>query len=144
MPPPSLYKQEPAHRWHPNRTRLCMGKWDVNTDAPAFGKQTHPQIPAVCFQYTLIRAGASEWSVTQIGYLARLTPLVGVSGCDSFAIDPTPLELGGIQEGHQSDSKTSDTRCHVNLPIPRRARNTLFQWMCAPLGKTRKLVGPWL
>ena len=43
----------------------------------------------------------------------------GVSGSDSFAIDPTPLDLGSIWEGHQSGSKTSDTRCHVNLPIPK-------------------------
>jgi hypothetical protein len=68
----------------------------------------------------------------------------GVSGSDSFAIDPTTLELGGIWEGHQSDSRTSGTQCHVNLPIPRRARSTVFQRMCAHLGETGKLVGPWL
>jgi hypothetical protein len=60
---------------------------------------------------------------------------VGESSSDSFAINPTTLELGGIREGHQSDSKTSGTKCQINLPIPGRARSTLFQWMCAPLGK---------
>ena len=50
----------------------------------------------------------------------------GVSGSDSLAIDPTPLESRGIREGLQYDSKTSDTRCHINLPIPGRARSTLF------------------
>jgi hypothetical protein len=28
------------------------------------------------------------------------------------------LESRDIQEGHQYDPKTSDTSCHVNLPIP--------------------------
>ena len=31
---------------------------------------------------------------------AWLTPSAGVSSSDSFVIDPTPLELGGFQEGH--------------------------------------------
>ena len=57
---PSLYKQEPAHGWHPNRTRLCMGKQAVNTDALASGKQIHLWIPAVHFQCILTRAGAGE------------------------------------------------------------------------------------
>jgi hypothetical protein len=40
----------------------------------------------------ITRAGVDEWSNTQIGNLAQLTPSAGVSGSDSFAIDPVPLE----------------------------------------------------
>jgi hypothetical protein len=63
------------------------------------------------------------------------TPSVGVSDSDSFAINPATLESGGFWEGHQSSFKTSDTQCHENLSIPERARSTLFQRMCAPLGE---------
>jgi hypothetical protein len=42
------------------------------------------------------QASASEWSDTQIGYSAWLTPSAGVSSSDSFAIDPAPLESGGF------------------------------------------------
>jgi hypothetical protein len=144
MPPLLYISRNRCTNGIPTAHACAWEKRAINIDTSASGKQTHPRIPAVYFQYTLIRADAREWSDTQIGYSARLTTSAGVSGSDSFAIDPAPLESRGIREGHQSDSKTSNTRCHVNLPIPERARSTLFQRMCAPLGETRKLVGLWL
>ena len=45
-------------------------------------------------QRTITRAGAGEWSDTQIENSARLTLTAGVSDSDSFAIDPATLGSG--------------------------------------------------
>ena len=71
-------------------------------------------------------SGDSEKSIySSVENSARLTLIAGVSGRDSFTIDPAPTRVRGIRDC-QSDPKTSDTQCHINLSIPGQARSTLF------------------
>ena len=45
---------------------------------------------------TVTRASVGEWFDTQIENSARLTLTTGVSGSDSFTIDPAPTRVRGV------------------------------------------------